>query len=518
MPTQIIIVDIDAYDATLPGARTLRYSTRGYATAPADSPANTYYDDRIIQPWNMVRSIFADARTFGRSQVGYGEIVLANSDGGLDALVDYGFSGRAITIKQGLLSDAGVVTSWTTLLTGTMEQAVFTWQRITIRVRDKMADLAQPLQKLLYGGTNALPNGIDGVADDLEGRPKPLVYGQVFNIAPPCVNTTRLIYQLHDGSALQSVDGVYDRGVPLTAGATYASQAAMEATAPTAGQYRVWNSAAGCYVRLGSTPTGLVTADATQGATAAARTVAQLWKLVLLKAGVLVGDITAADVTALDAAAAYPVGIYCSSTSNMTALQAADMLVASVGAWYGPDVLGKWRIARVVVPSGAGIGTLTSTEVLKIDRLAPSDPGAGVPAYLVKLRYKPLWAVQVDIGSAVSTDRASFLGKDWRTKQVSDSAVLTANPTSPEISFDTYLVLEADAAAEASRRLTIYKTRRDMLQVRVYADPALAAVLDIGKTVVLQLPRYGFAAGKPLLVISVRSDLRANFFDLVLWG
>ena len=57
-----------------------------------------------------------------------------------------------------------------------------------------------------------------------------------------------------------------------------------------------------------------------------------------------------------------------------------------------------------------------------------------------------------------------------------------------------------------------------MLQVRVYADPALAAVLDIGKTVVLQLPRYGFTAGKSLLVISVRSDLRANFFDLVLWG
>ena len=89
---------------------------------------------------------------------------------------------------------------------------------------------------------------------------------------------------------------------------------------------------------------------------------------------------------------------------------------------------------------------------------------------------------------------------------------------SPEIEFESLLVNASDAAAEASRRLAIYKVRRDMYEVTVRVDAALASVLDLGKTVTLQVNRYGLSAGKKFLITSIRTDLRGYLFDLTLWG
>lgn len=516
---QIVIADVEVYDASLPGTRTLRYATQGYVTGASDTPANTYYEGRIQSPANVQRTAFSANATTGRSQIGFGNMVLVNNDGGLDALLDYSFAGRAITIKLGeVLPNSNGVPTWVTVIKGTMEQAEFSWQTVTIRVRDRLQDLAKPLQQTRYAGNNSLPNGLEGVASDIAGRPKPLVFGQVFNAPITLVNSTRLIYEAHSGSALQSVDAVYDRGAALTAGTAYASQADMEANAPAAGQYRVWNTAAGCYIRLGSNATGTVTADLTQGAAASNRTAAQLWNAILLKAGVSAGDISSADVTALDAAVAYPCGVFCATSTDMSALEAADIVTNSVGAWFGSDALGVFRLGRLEVPTGTSVGTLTTTEIVAIDRVASKDPGVGIPAWKVKLGYQRIWFVQDDTTANVTADRKGYLAQEYRRSEAFDSAVLTANLTSPEIELLTTLVSASDASAEASRRLTIYKTRRDMIQARVRVDAALASVLDIGKIVTLQINRYGLSAGKKFLIIGLRTDMRGRLFDLTLWG
>lgn len=517
--TQIVIADIEVYDATLPGTRTLRYATQGYVTSATDSPAHTFYEGRIQQPANVQRTAFSANTTTGRSQIGFGNMVLVNNDGALDGLLNYSFAGRAITIRLGeVLPNSGGVPTWITVIKGTMEQAEFSWQKVTIRVRDRQQDLAKPLQQVRYGGTNALPAGLDGVATDIAGRPKPIVFGQVFNAPITLVNSTRLIYHAHDGSILQSVDAVYDRGNPLTAGAAYADQATMEATAPAANQYRVWNSAAGTYIRLGSNPAGTVTADLTRGATTAARTAGQLWNAILLKAGVSAGDISSADVTALDAAVAYPCGLFCATQKDMSALEACDIVTNSVGAYFGSDAAGIFRLGRLEVPTGSSVGTLTATEILAVDRVATSDPGVGIPVWKIKLGYQRIWFVQDDTTASVTAARKGYLAQEYRRIEASDSAVLTANLTSPEVEFLTTLTSAADASAEASRRLTIYKTRRDMIEVRVRVDAALASALDIGKIVTLQLSRYGLTAGKKFLVIGLRTDMRGRLFDLTLWG
>lgn len=518
--TQIVTAEVQAYDPAIPGVRSLYFATQAFVTGPGDTPANAYFDGRISVPPNVQRFCWAADSTTGRTEIGFGDLILANPDGALDALIGFSFVGRRILIRLGEVTPrSGGVPTWTTVLDGTMEQAEFSWREIRIRVRDRLQDLTKPHIQARFAGTNSLPNGIEGVFGDLSGQCKPRIYGQVYNVAMPCVNTTRLIYLAHWGAApLASVDAVFDRGAALTRGADYASQTDMESNAPNSGQFRVWNASTATYFRIGSNPQGTVTADLTQGANAAARTVGQVFSSMLQDAGISAGSISSADVAALDAAAPAVVGFAFTHREETTTIEAIDAVTQSVGAWFAPDASGVWRIGRLAVPTGPGVGTITATDVISIDRVPSRDPGVGVPAWKVKVGYSRVWEVQDDLTSSATMARKGFVDQAYRRTEATDSSVKTANLTSPEIVRTTLLTTKADADAEAARLLAIYKARRDFLRVRVRVDSGLAAALDIGRTVVLQLPRFGMGAGKAFLIIGIRTDMRGYIFELTLWG
>lgn len=514
--SEIVLIDINAHTGSAP--TTLRFATQGYVTGSGGTPAHTYYEGRVKQPGNTQRTVFDKGTTFGASKTAYGEVVLVNNDGALDYLLPYGFAGFPITITRGTMAPNQSTPTWSTVLVGTMDSVDFSWAEVSIKVRDRQQELANPIQTSRYSGTNALPAGLDGVATDIKGNGRPILYGKAFNFSPPQVNTTRLIYEISDGLIL-SIDGVYDRGTALSAGAVYTSQADMEATAPSAGQYRAWLNAAGSYIRIGSAPAGTITVDATQGATTGTRTAAQLLKQVMLKAGIVTGDITAADVTALDALAAYEVGYWVTDNGSPTGSSVLDAIANSVGAWWGVDRLGKFRMGQIKAPIvGDSVGTLTGVDIIKVDRTRSSDQGGGVPSWQVKLNYGRMFTVQADLAAAVSAVLKSDRAEEFRTVIANDAAVKTQWPKAVEIEFDTHLTAAGDASAEATRRLNIYKVRRDTLTARVKLADALAAVIDLGKTVVVQVPRFGMTAGKPYLVTGIRTDLRNNTFDLTLWG
>ena len=514
--SEIIIMDIVAHNGV--AQTTLRFATQGYVTGPADTPANTYYDGRVKQPGNIQRNIFDNRTTFGASKVGYGEVVIVNNDGALDALVGYGFAGFPITIKRGVLARNASVPTWTTVFAGTMDSADFTWSEISIKVRDRQQDLTKPIQQTRYGGTNALPNGLDGVATDLRGKGKPILFGRVLNISPPLVNTSRFEYQISDG-LIQSVDGVYSNGVALTAGAAYTSQADMEANAPAAGQYRYWLSAGGSYIRLAAASSGTLTVDATQGANVAARTPAQLMSQAMQKGGILSADISAADVAALDAVAPYECGYWVDSSDDTTGGQVLDALANSAGAWWGVDRFGKFRMGQVSAPtSGASIGTLQAVDIITIDRGRAADAGAGVPAWQVQLQYQRVFTVQNNLAGTAGVAYTSDRGQEFRTVLANDATVKAQWPISVEVVLQTHLMNLADANTEAARRFGLYKVRRDTLLIRCRLDDALAAAIDLGKVVTVQVARYGMGGGKPFLITGIRTDLRNNIFDLTLWG
>lgn len=511
----IYLAEITAYDPGLPGATVLRYGTHGYTTGRADTPADTAYLPRIQQPALMQRACFDRFTTGGQSRIGYGELVLTNPDGELDALLDYGFDGRLLTLRLGE-HDAAYPGGFTTIIAGTMEQPEFTLDAVRIRVRDRQAELAKPVQLNRYAGSNALPAGLEGVAGDLKGRGKPRLYGTAYNIAPPCVNTARLIYQVSDG-AIATVSAAYDRGVALAKGADYVSQTDMETTAPAAANFRVWP--AGGFFRLGSSPAGVPTCDASQGAAAANRTAAQLIKQVLLDLGIAAGDISAADVTALDTDASAEIGYWASHEADIAAVEVLDALSNTVGAWWGVDRAGGFRMAQLKLPSGTAVAVIDASNIISIQRRVTRDDGAGVPAWRVSLGYKRMWTVQdTDLAGAVTDARRAELREEYRRVKDEDAAVKTAHLLAPELAFDTLLIDGTAATTECTRRLTLYKARRDLFDVRVRLDAALAAAIDLGAVVTLVLARFGLAAGKLFRVIAIRPDLRLNALDLTLFG
>ena len=508
----IYAAELTVWDPNTSTEVTHYFSSESLVTGASDTPAHTAFDPRIVQPALFRADIFSDGRTFGHSRVGFGELVLANPDGALDPLLTTPMDGRRIILRAGEPGTA-YPSAWTTVLSGTMDAPAVEWNRLSVRLRDRLADLDHALQATRYAGNNSLPAGLEGVTDDLKDKPKPLCYGQVYNVSPPCVNTSRLIYQVHDG-AVASV-AVYDQGLALTAGTAYTNQTDMETNAPSAGGYRAW--LAGGYVRLGSTPAGAITADVTQGATAADRTAAQLLKAVALKAGLASGDLSSSDVTALDTATSAVCGVWLDQET--TALAVMDNLAASVGAWYGFDAAGVLRMARLAAPSGTPALDLTLAEITRLELLSTASGDNSVPAYQIKLRYLRNHTVQTnDLAGAVTAARRGWLAQEWRTGVLADSAIQTAHPLARELSFDTALVNIPDVTTELTRRLALYGVRRDRLRVTAYATPAALAGMTLGGVVQITVPRFGYTAGVLFRIVGLQTDLRASRVELELWG
>ncbi|MEI6002746.1 hypothetical protein H3V53_38305 [Paraburkholderia bengalensis] len=261
-----IAIDVTGYRLSDGTLQTLRFSDDGFVTLPSDTPANAWYEPRLSAPPHFARSLFSSAQaSFGAAQNTPGEIVLENSDGGVDYLLtDYAFDGRAFTMRVGSLGTP--FAQWAVTASGTLSDVkVSDPTTVSLVVDDRQKKLALTQPRPTYGGTNVLPAGIDGTANDLKGQYKPRVYGQVMNIAPKCVNTSALIYQASDQPNC-AITAVYDNGVVLTKDADYPDLATLQSTAPTAGHVRCFQG----YLRLGSSPASQVTCDATSGVSSAA--------------------------------------------------------------------------------------------------------------------------------------------------------------------------------------------------------------------------------------------------------
>lgn len=546
----LYLVDLTAYDRNTGATRVLRYANgQGYVTGPADTPANTYYDARIKQPVNVSRDAFSRGATTGRSRLGYGDLILLNGDGALDFILDLALDGRNVTVWRTEVENPRYPTDFRQVVVGTMEQPEFTGNVVTIKLRDRQVELSVPLQTTKYAGTNALPNGLEGVATDLKGKPKPVCYGYVVNIAPPSVNTSKLIYQVNDG-AVASVDAVYDRGVALTKGADYASEADMLATAPAAANFRVWPT--GGYFRLGTSPSGLVTADVTQGASAGERTAGQIYGQLIQRARlanqwgeplgqatratdagdirvsdtglfrITSGDVSTTDINALDTANSSVLGFW--TDEETTIADVCDQVAQTVGAWWGVDREGVFRIQRFEAPTAAAVATFTADDLLKqLERLPTTDEGRGIPIYRQLVRWGRFYVTQVaDVASSVTDARKGQLANEWREAVATDASIQERHLLSPEVAEDSLFTTEAAALAEAQRRLALRTPRRDRFELRVPLTDETDDI-DLGHVVNIHHSRYGLTVlggeeGKPFVVIGVEPDAMAQALTLNVWG
>jgi hypothetical protein len=507
----VIIISVTAAVDAAGTLRTFYASTDRFVTQPTDTPPSTFMNPSVIDPGSLGLSTFSDGRTSGSTRLETGEVVLANADGQYDEWVSYSFDGRPITVYSGEQT-AAFPSGFTKIFTGTMESITASWDTVVIKIRDKQYIFSLPLLTTKYAGTNVLPEGIEGTATDIKGDTKPRVYGKVFNVPCVPVNTSRLIYQISDGP-VQAINAVYDKGAAFSLGVNYATSALLQSNSPSSGSYNTC-TAEGLF-RLGSTPAGVITADVTQGATAADRTVAQIVKSVAMSAGLSVAEVSAADVTTMDAANSSVVGIYIDDESSFQ--ECLDQLLNSIGAYCGFDSNGVLRMGVLTQPSGTAVVTLQEFDLKDVpERKTPADNG--LPVHQVSINHSKIYTVQgSDIAGSVGTSTRAFLEKEYRSAVATDSTVKTQWLLAGEIKQDTLLTTEAAAIAEADRQLGLYKVRRDLYEVAIDLSLFTISGLKLLDIVEMNVPRFSLM-GTKFRMIGYRLEIEQQTVRCTLWG
>lgn len=537
MKEQIVLIEVAAFNTETQLAETLRFCDGlAYRTRPSETPANTLYRPFILDPgWTRV-DVYSRPGQYGH--VTPGEVVLDDSSGTLGAqLINYAFDGRSIVIRIG---DRGAAypSGYVTILNGVMDgQPSFSWGKITLRPADLTAELKRPLQSERYAGNNVLPDGLEGV-DDLKGKVKPIVMGFASNMTPILVNTSKLIFHVSiavDGE-YSSVGQARDKGILLSYGGSYASMADLldDAQAPSAGYYKDYCSAAdGTYLRLGSSPVGGLTIDVFS-ALDSPLTHAQIWKRLLLYAGVDSSNISSADVTALDSALTGT--IECAFFNDTDFYTELNKIAISAGcAWYG-DEDGVHRLKQWTAPSGTAVASVTSLRTDQIDISDVTGIGDLAPAYLVSVQYGKNWTVQQD--SALGGDKTSpsdpvrasyyasltgltarvWLADEYRPVQSSDSSLKVASPNAVELKFTSMFTARTYAQAFADNQLAIYRLRRPMTVIAKWLTPDQIDVIRPGVVINVSEERWGFDEGRLMRVAGIQIDRGTGKAQITCWG
>jgi hypothetical protein len=466
MNARIWLLAIEALDAA-DDPVTLRFASADYTDAVP-------WDVRLKHP--ALFSVSALGQTLARaSRSGFGEAVLVNADGGLNHLVDYAMDGRACTLS---LAQGGTVTE---VLAGTVERVSFPGNEITVGLRDPGQALAEPHPHTVYAGSNALPDGLEGLATDIKGQAKPQVFGKVRNVTPKLVNTARLIYQVDTGSA-STVTAVYDRGVSLTDGGAYPDLATLQSTAPGAGQFRAFEG----YFRLGSTPAGQVTADV---------------------------DGSPAGLGSVFEQIADQVGFYLDAARDSGAL--LDGLAQSFGGYWSVDAAGELRLQQLVEP-GTPVRTLYDYEVTRIERQSAGAGSNGLPVWRVVVKADRVETVQEEVAAAATN--AARVAAQYREAVAESSAAKTRHPLAGELVIESDLRSLTDAQSQADRLRTLLSVRRDRLDVTAKLQDIDLTAVELGVTVRVEVPQLGYEAGRNFLVLGYTLDARTNTVELHLWG
>jgi len=482
------LVILKPYDISGAAVTTLYYSGEGFVTSPSDTPANTLFEPRLIEPISFQRSMFSSGKLGGFSVPGFGNLVLNNADGVLDALSGYAWDGRSVEVRVG---EAGAAFAYYfTIFDGQAHSIEFDDLQIRVILRDRQDDFQLNFPINLYAGTG----GNEGSAN-LEGNPKPLCFGEVKNIEPVLVDAANRVYQVHDGQ-IEAINDVYDGGVALTLTTDYTVDL-------TNGRFT-----------LVADPTNVVTADV-EGAKPSGSyksTAADIVRLIVTSYGGLAdpGDLNTTSFSDLNTANGSTVGIYVKD--NTTILKVVDELMNTVGGFYGFDRDGSFEVGQIALATGTADAEFDKTTMIEITRLA-----SAVPNYQVRVghskNYKTMSESELD--ASISSARRDFLVRETLFQTAEDTAVQTPYPNSEALIVPALFNGSSPASTEASRLLTIYKTQRDIYRVKVKTQPYTLKLNDVVK---ITFPRYDLGSGKLFRIISIFEDAAVNEVEMELWG
>jgi hypothetical protein len=500
---RIYLAEITAYD---PGTSAI--ITYRFASGLGYDNAGTFHAPRIENPALFRRDMGGEV-IGGRMSNSPGELTLINNDGGLNAMADDYFDGRTLTLKVGDPDMA--YASFATILVATIETVAIERRRVSVRLRSRAIALDTPFSSVKYAGTNALPLGIEGTADDIKGQSKPRIFGRIALMPPVLVNTSKLIYQINAG-AVDAIVNVFDAGAYLARSTDYTSQSDMETNQPSPGSFRSW-PAGGCF-RLGSTPFGQLSVCVAEKWDYTQISAGAIIQRILMEKGFTSLDWLAADFTILNTKTVGALGI--SINAEESTASVLDRICATIGAWWGFDALGRFRIARLDAPSGTPAVTITDNEILELERQPVTTPVPWQVTQTADINLLP--QDKKSMAGVVPDFRAAWFAEASRDQKASNSGVATSRALAVDQSSEGLFASISQAQAEVNRRLSVFSARRDAVTLTL-ADPAGDyAYLDLGGTINLVTNRLGYGSGRLMVITGLQADYRLNRLDLALWG
>lgn len=527
--TKLLVMNVTATtgsgtisDWVIGGERTFRYSDTGYKSRVTDSIGAKHFAPHVQDPGNFEQYLVSPGTTFGKSSVGKGDTVLKNASGEVDYLRRVGINKRLHRILT-LPSQTSSYDDATEVFRGTMEQITFNWTKTFIRMRDRLADLDVPAQQVVFAGTNIGSSGIEGNIGGIKGFTKPFVYGTVENITLVLLNNSTLIYGCNfdkDGNtkAIQLVNAVYDNGVELLFYANYSDLASLVAATIPSGYYGC------CYneglIKPSSSPAGTLTADITEGSTAAQRTAAQITRRMLEERGSYTSsNYVSAAFTNLDTLDSSVCGIYV--TDNRSLLDACVEVLDSIGGLLYVTEEDKFTVDMLRdEDDDDSVETFTRPHISSIDRVASKDPGSGIPAKQTKTWYRRNYTKQTasEIAGSVSDVRRTFVENEERSVVSPESlAIVTKHPNAPILEFHTLLTNESNAITVNTRRNTIYSQERDWFRIRVPLFET-SVIRQLNDVVTIQLDRFRLNLGKKFRIMGRILYANKPYVEYVVWG
>lgn len=492
------------YDEAIGGLRSLYFSDLGFVTTPSESPANTYWDRRIEVPLVVEQSLFSGSDAGGRSEVSIGQITLANDDGALDPLASYDWDGRLIEVRFSALANP-TLADFAVVFSGTAERLV-PGDEIAIEVRDLQILLDEPYQPARFAGTG----GLEGPAE-FKDRRKPRTMGVVRQFTPLLLNEPSQIWCYGDGP----VGGplvVRDAGVALTAGADFASYAALTAATLVAGTYATCNALG--LLRLAVPPSGVLTLDA-EGAKPAGTVLKRFGDIAVHAVDAATtlspSDFATGTVTALNTLCPQTLGHWYDGAGDLSLRGMLDELAQSIGAFYGFDDSRNIILGRLDAPAATADFAFGERDLIEL-RPLPAERRLKTQIIRWGRRRRPLQ--DQDIAGSITGAARQALMEEWRQERETSATIAAASLLAREETLDSAFDLAADALAEAQRRVALYGPRRAAFEVVV----PLVAGLRPGMTVSITDPRFGLAAGQRFRVMRIERQAADQDITMELWG
>lgn len=520
------------------------FSTEGFRSGPADTPADTYFAELVESIGEYRRELFGGARVAGAVKASKGVITLINSGGVLDSFAAAG-AGGLVVARIGT-PGAQYPAEYETLFRSYIDTVAADFQSVRLTLRDRVEQLDAPIVTAIFQGSGGL-EGTVGAA----GK-KQLVFGAPGLVPPILLDPLRQIYYVQaNATDINTVTGVaefgqmFEGGYPIARGAHYTLAAELLADdGPDPGTCRMWSGyavdldvngitygsvSAGAsytkgpiYVRLGTPPVFELRFGASGYLQNSSSDPPREWRFSDLCNRAGMGDVlpeTMAPV--VGSVHDFDLGSRLIDAEQTFAQTMDDRAAALLGT-YGFDAQDRFFCALLL---GAEEGDDAPVFELTQDN-ASAFARTPVPGM-----EQPVWQVSVRAGrshpsptaGAASPEMKDILSRqDYLTTFTGTSdSVRSEFPRAASVSLEIdghdFATVETQEAF-VQRYGLLYGQQRDLVSLTCHDFGPSARAVGIMDKVTLRIPRFGYDAGKPMRVVTVAHDYRARTIRFALWG